>query len=485
MKNNKKIIIIISISTVFAICIGLLLFYLYQISPSTKIKKSLNKEIQLLQNTISKINTSTYNYLLTAQNTSKKKKTNIKPLSTESSLVFDLDINNKANKKIKIVYDLLSNANINLTTDLDSENKYIDSEIEYKYDSSKFNVNVYIDSANIYFKSKDLLEKYICISNEDDKGTSFIINILNSGITLKEVNYLLTIVSKSISDTKISDKITSSSETLKISESVFETKKDVLTIDNELATRVVKNLLKIISKDENALKIIQKVMGSEKLTDVQKKVVELYTGLNNGIVTLLNEEQELSLSTYMTGIFSKLVMQSLDYNLNSTFNGNVTLLNVSVDDYTNNVIVTKGDTITTLKLKNTNNNYNMQLIINKNQEEVIANLSGLLSPKEIDVEYNLAKEDKQLVTGKVKYSQSFESSKKNSALSVDFDAQNINYGKGSVKLTSITKQVNNVKKQTITNSVKYSELTLNDSLLIKAKLIKKIPAMSRLLVSGE
>ena len=485
MKNNKKKIIIITVTSfVLALFIGLIIFYFYYTSPSSKIKKSLIKEIKLVQNNISNINNSTYNYLLTAQNSSKKKKTNIKPISIDTNISFDLNKSNKenSNDKLKVIYDLLSNSYIDLTTDIDSKNKYIQSEIQYKYDSSKLNSNIYIDGSNVYFYSKILSEKYIQLNKEDNKETNFVINILNSGITLKEINYLLNIISESLSNTKISDKIKSNNETLKISDKVFQTKKDELIIDNELATRFVNSILSRVSKDENALKIIQKVSKTEDISIIKKKISEIYTSLNNRTTILLNEGQEISLITYTEGIFPKLVMQSLDYNINSELNGNITLINVSVEGYSNNVVFTQGDIKTTLKLNTNNNKYNIQLITNKDNQEIIGNLSGLISPKEIDVEYNISKKDIQLVNGKVKYSQSFESSKKSSALSFSFDASNTKFGKGSGQITSVTKQIGNVKKQDYKNAVKYSELNLNDSLLIKAKLIRKIPAISRILV---
>lgn len=345
---------------------------------------------------------------------------------------------------------------------------------------------IYIDKSNVYLKSKDISDKYIALIDENNDMLKHTLEIVNSGVTLKELNYLLSIVSETIQDTKISDKIVSTPENIKIGETVYETKKDVLSIDNELCTRFVKNLLKRISKDESSLKILKKVLEVEELTDVQKKISEVYTALSNSSITILKDNQSLSLSTYMTGMFPKFLMQTLDYKLNTNLEGNVTLISANIDGFSNHVIFTEGDSKVTCNLKNKNSNYNIEVIVEGiSEDKIVINIEGVLSPKKIDAKYDVTKSATQLISGNIKYSQSFESSKKNSYFEFKYDAQNINYGNGSVVLNSDIKQVSSVKKQDITDSINYKDFSLNDTLVIKAKLIKKLPVLSRILIGGE
>lgn len=488
MNNIKKVIIIMSVVLVSMVVIGLIIFYFYQINPSTKVKSCLKQEIKQIQTTISKINSGTYNSLLASQNASKNRKTNIKPLSTTTNLNFDLDIisdiEKEKNNKISVLESLLNNSDISITTNIDSQNKYIENKIEYKYDKEKLNSNLYFDNNNVYFKANDLLDKYIVLNDENNKLLNYLLRFLNSGINLREVNYILSIVSNAIGNTKISDKLSSGSEVLKISSNVVDTSKDVLTIDNELMVRFCKNLLKSISKDKTALEILQKIEGSENITDLQNKVIRAYNALDNGIVKILDDEQTITLSTYMSGIFPKFIMQSLDYNINSDFVGNISLLNMNIDGFSQHIIFTQGECKATLNMNSlSDSKYNMQLIINENEvTQYIANLSGLISPKKIDANYTITKENQQIITGNLKYSQSFESSKKDANLEFEFefDAQNIDYGKGSIKLDFQTKQINSVKKQNFEETVKYNELNLNDSILFKTKLNKKLPTLYKL-----
>ena len=485
MKSKKKYIAITIVVILVIIVISVISLYLYKTSPSYKIKTMLKEEIGYLKKKVVNLNSSTFSSLLNSTNTDKKKSvTTNKPLNVNTDLRFDLDITKELDKtknsKILSIENLLNNADINFSTSIDNQNKYVESKINYKYDKEKFNANLYIQDNNVYIYAKDFLDSYITVLDENSEAKeNYIIKLLDSGMTLNDVVSLLNLLNNTVDKIKISDKIISTKELVSIGNVSKETKKDTLVIDNELLSRFSAQLLANAINSSKALSIIQKIDGSENVSDTKEKLVKMYNQVKARKVEFLEENKYVKMSIYMQGFIPEFLKQEIQYDITDNINGEFSFLKYNVDNYSRHFVLEQGNNNYALNtLEQSGNKYNLQLVIKQNNNvKYIAEVSGVISAKKVDVTYNLKSLDLNIVNGKVKYSQTFEKKKKNSNLVVEFNAENIDYGKGKIEVSSEIKGVNNVKKQEIKNDIKISELDENSKNLIKVKMLKKLPSI--------
>ena len=468
----KKYIIIISIFLILCIAGGILFYYFYQTNPSVILKKSLKSEISKIRTEIANIDSATYNSLYSSKLLSKKNDATIKlkPLNTKidisSTVSFDNDLKKESKFPFSLLEHILSEYSATLTISSDKDQKYVDGKIDFTYNKEKTSANVYIDGNNIYFKDKDFLDKYIQLNNKYGK-------ILNGNLELKEINTLLAILEKSIDDTKMSDKIISTEENVKIGDNTINTKKMVLDIDEELLVRIYKNYIKNVSASKSAMDTLKKIYDlseSTTIEDINKKLQG-----NFALLTTSN----LKIATYTTGTIPKFVMQSVNFTANNE-DGKIDIINSNINGYLKHLNIEYNDIKINISMNETTSEKDITADINIGNNNYRFDISGVLNPKEIDAVYSLVGNEKNIVKGDIKYSQKFESNKKDAGLNVTFDASEVKFGKGSIKIDLLTKQVSAVKKAEFNPTVNLEDITLNDTLLFKVNFTKKLPSFMKI-----
>lgn len=465
--------------------------YIYKTRPSYKIKTTLKMEISYLHGKIKNLKASTYDYLMQSQQLAKNKKSTYtpKPLTVTTDLNFDLSLSKALDKtknsKLSIVENLLNNSDIEFKTNLDLDKNYVDGKFNYKNDNEKMNLSYYVKDDEMYVYSKDFLDKYLVLVGEDNEDECYknIVHLLSCGLTYSDINTLLTILSNTVDEVKINDKIISSKTNIKIGAVSKETKKYTLNIDNELASRFLTKLISNILNSQSALKVINKFEGSEDVSTTREKLSALYVGIKTGKITLLTQEQNIKMNICMQGFFSEFLMQEIEYDFNDNYNGKFSFLKHNVDNYSKHFTLEQGKyNITLNTLEQSNNKNNLQVVIKKdNITKYIFELSGVLSAQKVNVTYNLKSETLNMCTGSFEYAQTFENKEKKSKLKFKFDAQNIDYGKGTVEAAFKIKNVNSVRQQEINNKIAYSELSENDIGVIKVKILNKMPTLYKLI----
>ncbi len=472
---NKKIIIAISIIIVL-IFAGVIGYYFYQISPGVKIKKTLISEVSSVRKVVSDVYSSTYNSLYSKKILSNNKKATvkIKPTSTDIDISAGLSLNNKLKSskenKYELIENILSNSKLSMKVDSNKDENYTKIDLSYSYNKERTNADIFIDNDNIYFKDKDLLNKYILIDNVK------LVDILNSGVSLNDYNYLLAVFSKTINNTNIKENISSTEETVKIADKVINAKKDTLKVDEQLLKSFGNNLIKNILSDQNAINITSKLTNSDDVEELKENLVKVFSSLlskeliNNG---------GISISTYTTGLFPTFVMQTIDYSLDSK-ECEISLINSNVIDSDKHIIIDLDSEKITLNINENNNKKNIEAILEKGDNNYLLNIKGTMIPTKLDLTYKLTNNDNEMLNGTVKYEQSFESNKKDAKLELSFDASNMKIGKGTFKVETKTKQVSSVKKEEIQDSVKVREINLNDRTLFIKNMAKKLPSIMNL-----
>ncbi len=491
MVKNKKYILIGILLVLLLGIIAIVSVYVYKTSADYKIKTTLKEEVRYLKKKVLNLNASTYNSLESGQNKNDNKKVDTstkKAINVNTDFKFDLDITKELdktkNKKIFTLESILNNAEINLVTNIDNQNKYSDSKLSYKYDKEKFNANFYLQNNNLYIYSKDFFDSYISVLNEDSTNVEkYVTKLLNSGLDLEDINSLLNLVISTINDVKIKDKIISSKESVNIGNISKEAVKDTLVIDNELSSRFLTKLIANVVNSSKALSIVQKIEGSENVSDTKTKLVNIYNQIKNGKVKFLNDGRSIRMNVYMQGFIPEFLKQEIEYNLSDNINGKLSFLKYNVDGYSKHFVLEQGNNNFTLNiLEQLGNKSNLQLIIKQNDNvKYIAEMSGVLSAMKVDSTYSLRTPSLNIVDGRIEYSQTFEKKKKNSTLKLSFNAANIDYGKGSIEIASEIKRLNNAKKQEIKNEENLSEIDENSKNEIKIKLLKKLPTIYSLI----
>lgn len=472
---NKKIIIIISIIVVliFAVIIG---YYLYQTSPSVKIKKALTSEVLSIRKVVSDAYSSTYNSLYSKKILSNNKKANVnlRPTSTDIDINANISLNKDLKKekenKYELFEDILSNSEISMKVDSDKDENYTKTNLSYSYNKERTNADILIDDDNIYFKDKDFLNKYILIDNVK------IVDILNSGVSLNDLNYLLAILSKTIDNTNIKQNISSTEETVKISDKTITAKKDTLKIDGQLLKSFANNFMKNVLSDQKAINITSKLTNSEDIEELKDNLAKIFSAL-------LNQEFLInggfSISTYTSGMFPAFVMQTINYSIDFR-ECEISLINSNVIDSDKHIIIDLDTEKITLNINENNNKKNIEVILEKGDNNYILDIKGTMIPTKLDLTYKLTKDDNEIVNGTVEYTQSFESNKKNAIFEISFDASNIKIGKGTFKVETTTRQITSVKKEKIQDYVEIGEMDSNDTSLFKQNLIKRLPSIMNL-----
>lgn len=482
---NKKYILIGILLVLLLGIISMVSVYVYKTSPSYKVKSTFKEEIKFLEKKISNLNSSTYYSLLNSTNSDKNKKVSTKkPLSINTDFKFDLDItkdlDKTKNSKIATLENILNNAEINLLTNIDNQNKYAYSKLNYKYDKEKFSSNFYLQDDKVYTYSKDFFDNYITILDENSEiRKNYIFKLLESGLTLEDVVSLLNLVNKTIGEIKINDKILSCNESINIGNVSKETKKDTLIIDNELSSRFLTKLIANALNSPKALSVIQKIDGSEDISDTKTKLVNIYNQIKSGKIKLLNENKNIKVSIYMHGFIPEFLKQEVEFDISDNINGKFSFLKYNVDNFSNHYILEKENQSVIINTSSqSGDKSSIQTIIKENNNvKYIGELAGVISSKKIDATYNIKSSNLNIINGKIKYSQTFEKKKKNSDLKIEFNAENIDYGKGNIEVVSEINGINSFKKQEIKNEVNLSELDENGKNLIKVKILKKLPSI--------
>ena len=365
---------------------------------------------------------------------------------------------------------VLSDSNTSVELNTDYDNNYLEGNVDFKYNKEKISANVYIKDGKLYFKSKDLLNKNILI------GDSNYSKLLSNYISLKDINYLLSYVIKSIESLDISDNISSTKESLKINNQVINSNKYTLTIDEKLISNFFNIFANNISKDKNAINILNKIYDNDDNSDITENIKELY---ENIIDASDKNNQNLVVSIYTTGMFQNFVMQTIDTTIDEK-DLNISLISLNSNSFDNSLSINYNDSKLTINSKNKDGNANIEGVFEENSKRYVSNLSGTLTPSKLDLKYTLKEEEKEILNGIIKYSQEFKSNKKTGNIEIFFDASNINFGKGTFRIETSTKQVNSVKQGELDEAIDLNSLDLNDKILFRVNFTKKSPSLMQL-----
>ena len=475
---NRKIVTILVASGVVLVFGIVLAIYLYQVSPNTKVKKVLMSEVTSIRNIVSETYSSTYNSLYSKKVLSNNKKATVKfkPTSTDISISSVVSLNNdlKKNKENKyaLLESILSNSKLSLQIDTDSLQNYALINVNYGYNKEKTKADIIVDDNDIYFKDKDFLNKYILFNDLR------VVDVLNSGVTLNDVNYLLAVFSKTIKDTNFKQNITSTKETVKLSDKVISANKDTLKLDETLLKSFANNLIKNILSDNKAINITSKLTSSENTDELKDNLSAAFTQLLSKDIL---KNGNISISTYTTGMFPTFVMQTINYN-----DTEISLINSNVIDALKHIVISSKDEKITINIAENKNKKDIQIIIEKDNDKYLFDINGTITSTKLDTTFKLNKNDNdnEILNGTLKYEQSFDSNKKDAKLEISIDASSKKVGKGTLTVETKTKQLVNLRKEEIQDSVKVGDINQNDSILFKLNLTKKLPSLVTLITTN-
>lgn len=482
MEDKKKYIIIGGVAILVIVIASVVGIFLYKTSSNNKVKSTLKEEINYIMKNISDLNKSTYKYLLISSNKDKNSNNAKKPVDTNVDFYFDLDItkslNKSQNRKIFTIENALNNSEISFTTSRDTENRYHEASFKYKNENERLNTNFYFNNNNMYVYAKDFLDKHVSVINENStKLEKYALHLVNSELSLTDINSLLSVVKDTVDDVKINDKLSSTKENVNINNTVKEVVKDKLLVDNELAVRFTSKLIENIVDNPKALSIINKVEGSENISDTKTILLKEYSLLNNGQKRIFKENENICINTYTEGFFPSFIMQQIEHNVDENLNESFAFLKYNINGYKEHFSFGKGNYNVVLDVQKLElSKHKLNITVKENElDKYFAEISGVISPKKVDITYNLKSQDLNILNGKVEYSQSLESKTKNSKLRIEFNAENIDYGKGKVEISTATRIRNTLRKHEIKNETKYEDLSEGDKNQIKITTLKKLP----------
>ena len=248
-------------------------------------------------------------------------------------------------------------------------------------------------------------------------------------------------------------------------------------VDNELAVRFTSKLIENIVDNPKALSIINKVEGSENISDTKTILLKEYSLLNNGQKRIFKENENISINTYTEGFLPSFLMQQIEHNVDENLNESFAFLKYNINGYKEHFSFGKGNYNVVLDVQKLElSKHKLNITVKKNElDKYFAEISGVISPKKVDITYDLKSQDLNILNGKVEYSQSLESKTKNSKLRIEFNAENIDYGKGKVEISTATRIRNTLRKHEIKNETKYEDLSEGDKNQIKITTLKKLP----------
>ncbi len=456
MKNSKKGIskIAILIIVVAVLVIAAVVLLLIVNSPKVVINTALDK----LSSNINKISTDATYSSITGNGDS--------PYQVEANLKIDSDLNDDVLGDYEEIQNIINDSDIDLDFKNDSKNEYATLNLKYNYnDKNALDLTGYLDEDDIYIYIQDIFDKYI---HTETEYTDYVENA--NKVTKDDYVYLIDKCLSAFKDNISDEYIDSSKETIDLDGSKVSATKNTLLITEMKKDGAFDDIIDEIKDDTKAMDILTNIMSSEDdsydTADIEEKLEDLKDSIKNN-------ENDIVLSIYTTGITNKAVM----YEVSATDeDGNITEMKCMLlddDKYDQKIVMTAEDTEIIITSKEVSeDNYDINMTVG---EDISINLNGEISDNSIDLDYTLnTKQDSEdyTITGNV----SVDTTKATNEITkkINLSAATEDLGTLKLSLDVTLSKLDSLEKENISKSniVESDELTSTDSEKILTNLMK-------------
>lgn len=474
MKNlsNRRGISIISL-IIIAIIITVVCCVIYSVYSNVPINR-INIGLNTINNDVKKVADK-----VMTMDALKNIKSNKVDMNSDVSM--NLDLNSKILAGNEKVQEVINKSLIRTNMSLNYETKSGSIKSQYIYDGqtgfnstiNMFNDNTYLDLGNAFSK--------LIILNEIGLQDA----IFNSASGNIDYEHIMDVISKSFKKYDIKKYITTSKEKITISNESVDATKTTLSLRQMIDEGLLNTIVEDLSNDTEAMDTLIKILNNPayKTSDEVKKLLQDIAN------TLFKANEEINFSVYTKGIFNNVVMVELSDDQKDALQ----YIRYKNKEYDAKIVfkVAEIEIFNITSLKSEKDNYQIKMALSdiNNKFSTFFNINGVINNKNIDVDYDLEMNYRELFysqkynfTGEFKFKN--EQPKRNGPIeqTAEISLNLAEYGKVSLKAnTTFSKSTaDDIPPILLSPTIDASQLDENDYETILYNIGREYPVLKEI-----